>query len=190
MVMIRLVFFVFMLILVSQGCGPSPPQPVSQTLPAIDDGVDPEANVRELGISLPAPAPPVANYVKAVRTGNLLFLSGHGPAWPEGTNITGKVGEELSIEDGQLAARMTGISILATLKAELGNLNRVRRIVKVLGMVNSAPDFEEHPQVINGFSNLMVEVFGDRGRHARSAVGMGSLPFDIPVEIEVVVEVD
>ena len=151
---------------------------------------DPEARLPALGIELPAAQAPVANYVNAVRSGNLLFLSGKGPNRPEGGYVTGKVGTDLSIEQGYAAARLTGISQLAALKAELGNLNRVKRIVKVLGMVNASPDFGDHPKVINGFSDLMVEVFGDRGKHARSAVGMGSLPDNIAVEIEVIVEID
>ena len=132
----------------------------------------------------------VANYVRAVRTGNLLFLSGSGPKKEDGTYITGKVGDDLTIEEGYIAARVTGINHLATLKSELGDLKKVKRIVKVLGMVNSSPDFTDQPKVINGFSDLMIEVFGDRGKHARSAVGMTSLPIGIAVEIELIVEVE
>ena len=121
---------------------------------------------------------------------NLLFLSGSGPKKSNGEYIIGKVGEDLSIEEGYQAARITGINHLATLKSELGNLNKVKRIVKVLGMVNSSPDFTDQPKVINGFSDLMVEVFGERGKHARSAVGMASLPIGIAVEIELIVEVE
>lgn len=150
---------------------------------------DVESRLAELGIELPSASAPVANYVNAVRTGNLVFLSGKGPLQEDGTQITGKVGADLTIEEGYEAARITGINLLSALKSEIGDLNRVQRVVKVLGMVNSTPDFENHPQVINGFSDLMVEVFGDRGRHARSAVGMGSLPSDIAVEIEMIVEV-
>ena len=124
------------------------------------------------------------------KTGNLLFLSGSGPRKSNGEYIIGKVGENLSIEEGYQAARITGINHLATLKSELGNLNKVKRIVKVLGMVNSSPDFTDQPKVINGFSDLMVEVFGERGKHARSAVGMASLPIGIAVEIELIVEVE
>ncbi len=150
---------------------------------------DVEARLERLGIELPAASAPVANYVNAVRTGNLIFLSGKGPLRADGSQIIGKVGEDLTIEEGYEAARITGINLLSALKAEIGDLNRVRRVVKVLGMVNAAPEFGNHPQVINGFSDLMVEVFGDRGRHARSAVGMGSLPDQIAVEIEMIVEV-
>lgn len=150
---------------------------------------DPEARLSELGIELPTPSSPVANYVNAVRTGNLVFLAGKGPKKPDGEYVTGKLGTELTVEEGYDAARLVGISQLAVLKDELGNLNKVKRIVKVLGMVNASPDFMNHPEVVNGFSDLMVEVFGERGKHARAAVGMGSLPRGISVEIEVVVEV-
>ena len=148
-----------------------------------------EARLKQLGISLPEAPKPVANYVQAVRTGNLVFLAGAGPRKPDGGYITGKVGQDLSLEQGYQAARLTGIILLSNLKAELGDLDKVKRIVKVFGMVNADPSFTQHPKVINGFSDLMVEVFGDRGKHARSAVGMGSLPFGIPVEIDMVVEV-
>lgn len=151
---------------------------------------DVEERISELGIELSSPTPPVANYVKSVRTGNLIFLSGHGPDKPGGGLVTGRLGrDEITMEEAQHAARLTGISLLNSLKAEIGDLNKVARIVKVLGMVNAEPTFSDHPQVINGFSDLMVEVFGDRGRHARSAVGMGSLPGNITVEIEMIVEV-
>lgn len=151
---------------------------------------DVEERLTELDIELGEPTPPTANYVRAVQSGNLVFLAGHGPDTPDGGLVTGKVGSELTLEEGQEAARLTGISLLTSLKAEIGDLNRVRRVVKVMGMVNAEPDFTEHSQVMNGFSDLMVEVFGDRGRHARAAVGMGSLPSNIPVEIEMIVEVD
>ena len=147
------------------------------------------SRLEELGIELPRASPPVANYVNAVRTGNLLFLSGKGPLRPDGSLIKGKVGTDLTVEQGYEAARLTGLNLLAALQRELGSLDHVRQIVKVLGMVNAGPEFEEHPKVINGFSDLMVEVFGERGRHARSAVGMGSLPDGIAVEIEMIVEV-
>ena len=149
---------------------------------------DPEARIKELGIQLIKPTPPIANYVKAVRVGNLVYLSGHGPDKPEGGVVTGKVGSDLTLEQGRDAARLAGISLLSTLKAEIGDLNKVKRIVKVMGMVNSVPTFDKHPAVINGFSDLMVEVFGENGKHARSAVGMASLPNNIAVEIEMIVE--
>ena len=150
-----------------------------------------ESRLEQLGISLPAEPVPIANYVPGVRTGNLVYLSGLGPASrPDGTTPSGKVGRDLTTEEGYEAARLTGINILARMKGELGDLDRVRRVVKLLGMVNSAPDFNQQPAVVNGCSDLLVEVFGERGRHARSAVGMASLPNDIPVEIEVIIEVE
>lgn len=148
-----------------------------------------EKRLKELGIELAAASSPVANYVNAVRTGNLMFLAGKGPAAVQGLRPAGKVGREFTVEQGYAFARSTGLALLAALKAELGSLDRVARVVKVLGMVNCTAEFAEHPKVINGCSDLFVEVFGDRGRHARSAVGMGSLPNGIPVEIEAVVEV-
>ena len=151
---------------------------------------DPEDKLDELGIELKEPSSPVANYVNAVRTGNLLFLAGKGPRTPEGDLITGKLGRDLTVEQGYEAARATAILQLAVLKTELGDLNKVKRIVKVLGMVNATEDFTDHPEVINGFSDLMVEVFGVKGKHARAAVGMGSLPRNIAVEIEMIVEVE
>lgn len=150
----------------------------------------PEEKLKSLNIVLPAPSSPVANYVKFVRTGNLIFLSGHGPSKADGSYITGKLGRDLSIEGGYAAARQTGISLLATLKAAVGDLSKVKRIVKVLGMVNGTDSFIDQPKVINGFSDLMVAVFGDKGKHARSAVGMASLPMNMAVEIEMVVEIE
>ncbi len=148
-----------------------------------------EERLNQLGITLGEPPPAVGNYLGAVTTGNLVFLAGHGPHRPGRHQRSGKVGADLSLEEGQEEARQVGVNMLATLKAEIGDLDRVRRVVKVLGMVNAAPDFRDHPKVINGFSDLMVEVFGDQGRGARSAVGMGSLPFQIPVEVEMIVEI-
>ena len=150
-----------------------------------------ESRLEHLGISLPAEPVPIANYVPGIRTGNLLYLSGLGPASrADGATPSGKVGRDLTTEEGYEAARLTGINILARMKGELGDLDRVRRVVKLLGMVNSAPDFNQQPAVVNGCSDLLVEVFGEKGRHARSAVGMASLPNDIPVEIEVIIEID
>lgn len=149
---------------------------------------DPEAKLKELGIQLITPTPPIANYVKAVHVGNMVYLSGHGPDKGDGTLVTGKVGQDLTVEQAKDAARLTAISLLSTLKAEIGDLNKVKRIVKVFGMVNAVPTFEQHPQVINGCSDLLVQVFGDNGKHARSAVGMCSLPKNIAVEIEMIVE--
>lgn len=150
----------------------------------------PEQKLQSMGISLPAPTNPVANYVKFVRTGNLIFLSGHGPSNAEGKYTTGKLGKDLSIEEGYDAAKLTGINLLATLKAAVGDLSKIKRVVKVLGMVNSTDQFSDQPKVINGFSDLMVAVFGDKGKHARSAVGMASLPMNMAVEIEMIVEVE
>jgi enamine deaminase RidA (YjgF/YER057c/UK114 family) len=149
-----------------------------------------EQRLKELGIELAKATSPMANYVNAVRTGNFLYLSGKGPGLPDEPLPTGKVGRDLTIEQAYGHARETGLSLIAVMKAELGDLDRVKRIVKVLGMVNATPEFGHQPEVINGCSDLFVEVFGDRGRHARSAVGMGSLPRGIPVEIEVIVEVE
>lgn len=150
-----------------------------------------ESKLKEMGIVLPVAGTPIANYVKWVRAGNLIFLSGHGPEdKTKGGYITGKLGKDLTIEEGYAAARLTGISLLASLKAAVGDLSKVKRIVKVLGMVNSTEHFTDQPKVINGFSDLMVAVFGDAGKHARSAVGMTSLPFNMVVEIEMVVEVE
>jgi enamine deaminase RidA (YjgF/YER057c/UK114 family) len=151
---------------------------------------DVEKKLTEQGISLFTPSVPVANYVKAVRVGNLIFLAGHGPTKADGTNITGKVGKDLTLEQGYAAARQTAIAMLSTLKAELGDLNKVKRIVKVLGMVNCTDTFTDQPKVINGFSDLIVAVFGEKGKHARSAVGMNALPSNIAVEVEMIVEVE
>lgn len=150
---------------------------------------DPEARLAELGITLPEPPTPVANYVNGVQTGNLIFLAGKGPRWPDGRELRGKLGADVTIEEGYEGARQTAINQLAVLKSMLGDLGRVVRVVKVLGMVNSDPDFVDQPAVINGFSDLIVEVFGERGRHARAAVGMASLPRGQSVEVEMVVEV-
>jgi enamine deaminase RidA (YjgF/YER057c/UK114 family) len=151
---------------------------------------DAEHRIKELGIQLRTPAPPVANYVNAVRAGDLVFLAGHGPQKADGTWVTGKVGRDMGIDEAKEAARLTAINMLSSLKAEIGDLNKVKRIVKVLGMVNSDVTFTDQPKVINGCSDLLVSVFGERGKHARAAVGMVSLPFGIPVEIEMIVEVE
>ena len=148
-----------------------------------------EERLKQMGLELPSSAKPMANYVPAVRTGNLVFLSGHGPLEKDRL-VTGKVGSDLTVEQGYQAARLTAIGLLGSLKALIGDLERVRRIVKLLGMVNCDPTFMEQPQVVNGASDLLVEVFGDRGRHARSAVGMNALPVNIAVEIEMIVEVE
>ena len=149
-----------------------------------------DKKLKELGIELSTPSKPIANYVKAVRSGNLLYLSGHGPTKADGTNITGKVGKDLTTEQGYDAAKQVGVAILSTLKAELGDLNKVKRVIKVLGMVNCTENFVDQPKVMNGFSDLMVAVFGDKGKHARSAVGMYALPSNIAVEVEIIVELE
>jgi enamine deaminase RidA (YjgF/YER057c/UK114 family) len=148
-----------------------------------------EKRLQELGIELPPIPASLGNYVQYVQTGNLVFLSGAGPHKGDGHVPTGKVGGDVSVVEAYQHARSIGLVQIAKLKDALGDLDRVNRVVKVLGMVNGVPEFGEHPKVINGFSDLMVEVFGDKGRHARSAVGMGSLPSGIPVEIEAIVEV-
>ena len=161
-----------------------------QTNPVADsENYDPESKLKELNITLPEPPKPVANYVNGVRTGNLIFLAGKGPRRADGTEITGKLGVDVSIEEGYEGARLTAINQLAVLKEMLGDLNKVKRIVKVLGLVNSDPSFIDQPKVINGFSDLMVEVFGDKGKHARAAIGVASLPRGQAVEIELIVEV-
>jgi enamine deaminase RidA (YjgF/YER057c/UK114 family) len=149
-----------------------------------------EQRLKELGIELAPAIGPLANYVNAVRTGNLLYLAGKGPGLAGQPMPSGKVGRDFTIEQGYQYARQTGLSLIAVMKAELGDLDKVTRIVKVLGMVNATPEFGHQPEVINGCSDLFVEVFGERGKHARSAVGLGSLPRGIPVEIEVIVEVE
>jgi len=157
----------------------------AQTAPA-----SPEAKLAALGITLPSVKPPIANYVPAVRTGNIIYLSGHISRDPAGKTITGKVGRDLDEVAGAAAARETAIALLATLKNEVGDLKKVRRIVRVSGFVNSAENFTKQPTVMNGCSDLLVAVFGDKGRHARSALGVASLPLGAAVEIELIVEVD
>ena len=148
-----------------------------------------EDRLQKLGIELPAVAPPVANFIRARQVGDLVFLSGHGPVRPDGSRVTGKVDGDLDMGGAKDAARLTGINLLATARAHLGTHDRVASVVKVLGMVNSSPGFDRQPEVMDGFSDLMVEVFGEGGRHTRSAVGMAELPFGIPVEIEMILEV-
>jgi len=148
----------------------------------------PEARIKELGITLPPAPKPMASYVPVVRTGNLLFLAGQGPTAEGKVLVAGKVGSDLTEEEGNKAARASILNSLAILKSELGSLDRVRRIVKMTGWVNSAPGFNRQPWVINGASDLLIEIFGEAGKHARSAVGTNELPLNIPVEIEIVVE--
>jgi enamine deaminase RidA (YjgF/YER057c/UK114 family) len=146
--------------------------------------------LRELNLTIPSPSAPAANYVGTVRTGNLVFVSGHGPLRSDGRFVAGKLGRDLTVEAGYEAAKLTALQCLASLQVEVGNLDRVRRIVKLLVMVNCTQDFEQHPAVANGASDLLVALFGDSGKHARSAVGMQALPMSIAVEVEMVVEVD
>ncbi len=149
-----------------------------------------EEKLRKMGYPVPQPPGPAGNYVPGVRVGNLVFLSGSGPKRPDGSLIIGKVGRDLTLEQGQEAARWSALNVMANLKTIIGDLDKVKRIVKVLGMVNSAPEFGDHPKVMNGCSDLMVAAFGEKGRHARSAVGMAALPSNIAVEIEMIVEVE
>lgn len=149
----------------------------------------PEERLAALGIALPPPPRPVANFLTHVREGDLMFLSGQGPREADGHLHKGKVGSTVTVAQAYEHARLTGINLIAVMQAALGDLSRVRRIVKLLGMVNATADFQDHPQVINGCSDLLISVFGEAGRHARSAVGFGSLPGNITVEIEAVIAV-
>ena len=167
-----------------------PETEVVWAVPGRGKAVSIEQRIRELGLELPAVKAPAANYANAVRTGNLLFLSGNVPVTADGHIPKGKVGADVTTDEAAHHARLVGLHLLAVLRQELGDLDRVRRVVKLLGMVNAVPGFVEHSRVINGCSDLFVEVFGDRGRHARSAVGMASLPFNMTVEIEAIVEVE
>lgn len=152
-----------------------------------ENAAGPYERLAALGIELPAAPPPIANFVTHVQEGNILYLSGQGPRENDGRLHTGKVGCDLSAEDAYTHARLTGINLLAVLHHAVGDLRRVKRIVKLFGMVNAIPDFVDHPNVINGCSDLFIDVFGDCGQHARSAVGQGSLPGNITVEIEAIV---
>lgn len=150
----------------------------------------PYDRLKALGITLPDAPPPIANFVTHVQEGKLLFLSGQGPTEGDGRLHTGKVGGDVGVEAAYGHARLTGINLIAVMHAALGDLGRVRRVVKLLGMVNATPDFVDHPSVINGCSDLFIDVFGESGIHARSAVGHGSLPGQITVEIEAIVAID
>ena len=152
--------------------------------------INPEEQLKALGIELPVPVKPVANYLTNFQVNNLLYLSGHAFCGEATSVDIGKLGRDLTVEQGYQAARNAAVCVLATIKQALGDLSRVKRIVRVLGMINATEDFAEHPEVINGFSDLMMEVFGEKGKHIRSAVGMGSLPRGIAVEIEVTLEVE
>jgi len=183
------------LVLFLMGCAPNDKEAIDYYVfntPLYD--YDVEEKIKSLNIELPVPGKPIANYVPTVRFSEgkntmLVYISGTGPRKKDGEYVTGRLGEGMTIEEGYNAARLVGINILASLKKEVGDLNKVKRFVKVIGMVNSTADFYEQPAVINGFSDFIVDVFGERGKHARSAVGMVSLPSKIPVEVEVVVEV-
>jgi enamine deaminase RidA (YjgF/YER057c/UK114 family) len=148
-----------------------------------------ESRLEALGIVLPAAVAPVANYVPAVESRGFLYISGQIPKGANGLEYVGKLGRELSVDDGRAAARLCAINILAQAKLALGDLDRVGRVVKLVGFVNCDPEFGDHPQVVNGASDLMVEVFGDKGRHARSAVGVAALPFGVGVEVEAILEI-
>ena len=148
-----------------------------------------EARLKQLGITLPQVPAPVANYLPYRVAGNLLFLAGQGPRSAEGVMLTGKVGAEVSVEEGYKRARLIGLQLLSATRMALGSLDRVDTVLKMLCMVNAVPDFKDHPKVANGMSDLFVEVFGENGKHARSAVGMGSLPNQISVEIEGVLSI-
>ena len=150
----------------------------------------PEAALTRLEIELPTPGKSIANYVGATRAGNMVYLSGHIPRRPDGSVVVGKLGDDLGVAEGYDAARLSAIGLLATLKAEIGDLSKVKNVVKVFGMVNATGDFTDHSKVINGCSDLLVEVFGDRGRHARAACGFSSLPLGSAVEIEMIVEIE
>ena len=157
---------------------------------SLDSNFDPESKLKELGIELMMPSDPVANYVNTVRSGNLLFISGKGPLKNDGEYIKGKLGYDLSIDEGYEAARATAINLISTIKSAVGDLKNVKKIVRVNGMVNSASNFTDQPKVINGCSDLLVEVFGDRGKHTRVALGMNSLPMNIAVEIDLIIEIE
>lgn len=159
------------------------------SIPAPPPGISPYERLKALGIELPPPPPPIANFVTHVEHAGLLYLSGQGPSRADGHLFTGKVGDDVTAEEAYAHARLTGINLIAVMQAALGDLGRVGRIVKLLGMVNATPDFDAHPSVINGCSDLLNDVFGPRGVHARSAVGFGSLPNRITVEIEAIVAI-
>jgi enamine deaminase RidA (YjgF/YER057c/UK114 family) len=150
----------------------------------------PEERLQELGVSLPSPAVPVAAYVPCVRTGNLVYVSGQVPVVDGKPSHLGHLGDQVDLEDGRAAARTCAVNVLAALKAELGELSRVRRVVKVTGFVASTPGFTDHPKVVNAASELFGDAFGDAGRHARAAVGVAALPLGVPVEVEAIVEVE
>jgi enamine deaminase RidA (YjgF/YER057c/UK114 family) len=149
-----------------------------------------ESKLKAMAITLPEAGKPIGSYVTSVRTGNLLYTSGHIPYNDGKTKLTGKLGRDLTVEEGNKVARNVALNCLATVKASIGDLDKVKRIVKVLGLVNATEDFKDQPKVMNGASDLLVEIFGEKGKHARSAVGVASLPNGVPVEIEMILEVE
>jgi enamine deaminase RidA (YjgF/YER057c/UK114 family) len=149
-----------------------------------------EDKIKELGLDLSGGATPAGNYVPAVRTGNLVFISGQLPVRPDGTRASGKLGALTTVDEGYEAARHCAVAMLARLRDEIGSLDKVKRIVKVVGYVNATPEFIQHPAVVNGASDLLAEVFGDAGKHARAAIGVSSLPAGVPVEVEMIAEVE
>ena len=159
-------------------------------LPWFVNAQTPEGRIAAMGLTIADAPAPKANYVNAVRTGNLMYLAGKGPSDPDGKWITGKLGADISVDQGYEAAKIIAMTHIAVLKKEFGDLSRVKRIVKVNGMINSTPEFTEHSKVMNGYSDMMVAIFGEKGKHARSSVGMCSLPYNIAVEVEIVVEVE
>jgi len=177
-------------VLIGVGLQAWPSGPVVASAGPAVTGPGPEEHVRKLGLELPTVTKPTNTLVNAVRVGDLLYVSGTGPGKLNGKPLLGRLGQDCTVEEGHAAARNVGLHILSIVKTELGSLDKVQRLVRTFGMVNAAPDFKQHPQVINGFSDLMVEVFGDEaGKGARCAVGMGSLPNGIPVEIEAIFQV-
>ncbi len=184
----QFIILLSLLILIASSCNQK--KEVETITKTTENQYDVNKKLEELNIKLTEPGTPKANYLHAVRVGNLVFLAGHGPAKQDGILLSGKLGKNLTIAQGQAAARLTGISLLSSLQAEIGDLNKVKRIVRATGMVNADSSFTQHPAVINGFSDLMVAVFGEKGKHARAAVGMSSLPWNIPVEIQMIVEIE
>jgi enamine deaminase RidA (YjgF/YER057c/UK114 family) len=179
----------FLLSVALLSCSPKQDESAKQEA-AATPAVDIDARLKELNIQLVEPSVPTANFVKTVRVGNLVYTSGHGPDRAEGGPLTGRVGDDLTLEQGQEAARLTGVALLSSLKKEIGDLSKVKRVVKVLGMVQCTPEFKDQPKVMNAFSDMMVDIFGEKGKHARSAVGMSALPGNIAIEIEMIVEVE
>ena len=182
-------YFLVCAIFIFFSCSTPEKQEQTASTSSMEQQWDANTKITELGIELPEVTAPVANFVHAVKTGNLIYLSGAGPKKSDGTLVTGKLGSDLSVDQGYEAARLAGIGHLAVLKSELGDLNKVKRVVRVLGMVNCVPEFTDQSAVVNGYSDLMVAVFGDKGKHTRAAVGMAGLPGGIAIEVTMIVEV-